>query len=245
MTRIADLLDLHTDGARPALDRGQQRRRGLPLPAARGRPRGDLRRRPGRRGRARAPPDAPWWPSRSAASATGSTGRSPTGELTGEMIAHRGRATWSRAPVSRVIIRDPDATADDFVALAARLGLHGTDYVVGWTAWLDLAPVGVSQGLGPGARRRASSASTPPTCSRSATGATTSRCCAGPDAAWPWARRSTSVHRGRGRRDRHRGRRRSRHRAGGGTLMLLDVVETERLRLPIWTHADVARDPRR
>ena len=51
-------------------------------------------------------------------------------------------------PVSRVIIRDPDATADDFVELASRLGLHGTDYVVGWTAWLDLTPVGVSKASG-------------------------------------------------------------------------------------------------
>ena len=51
-------------------------------------------------------------------------------------------------PVSRVIIRDPDASADDFVQLAANLGLHGTDYVVGWTAWLDLSPVGVSKASG-------------------------------------------------------------------------------------------------
>ena len=56
-------------------------------------------------------------------------------------------------PVSRVIIRDPDATADDFVELAASLGLHGTDYVVGWTAWLDLSPVGVSKASGLAARR--------------------------------------------------------------------------------------------
>ena len=47
-----------------------------------------------------------------------------------------------------MIIRDPEATADDFVALAQELGLHGTDYVVGWTAWLDLAPVGVSKASG-------------------------------------------------------------------------------------------------
>ena len=47
-----------------------------------------------------------------------------------------------------MIIRDPAATADDFVELAARLGLHGTDYVVGWTAWLDLSPVGVSKASG-------------------------------------------------------------------------------------------------
>jgi hydroxymethylpyrimidine pyrophosphatase-like HAD family hydrolase len=51
-------------------------------------------------------------------------------------------------PVSRVIIRDPTATADDFVELASRLGLHGTDYVVGWTAWLDLAPMGVTKASG-------------------------------------------------------------------------------------------------
>ncbi len=51
-------------------------------------------------------------------------------------------------PVSRVIIRDPQATADDFVRLAEDLGLHGTDYVVGWTAWLDLAPVGVTKASG-------------------------------------------------------------------------------------------------
>jgi len=34
------------------------------------------------------------------------------------------------------------------VTLAAELGLHGTDYVVGWTAWLDLSPVGVSKASG-------------------------------------------------------------------------------------------------
>lgn len=52
------------------------------------------------------------------------------------------------APVSRVIIREPNATADDFVALAASLGLHGTDYIVGWTAWMDLAPAGISKASG-------------------------------------------------------------------------------------------------
>ena len=71
----------------------------------------------------------------------------PPGELTGEM-----RITeiddLVAGPVSRVIIRDPDATAEDFVALGERLGLHGTNYVVGWTAWLDLAPVGVDKASG-------------------------------------------------------------------------------------------------
>jgi hydroxymethylpyrimidine pyrophosphatase-like HAD family hydrolase len=71
----------------------------------------------------------------------------PEGELSGEMTLAAVEDIVA-GPVSRVIIRDPDATADDFVALAAKLGLHGTDYVVGWTAWLDLAPVGVSKASG-------------------------------------------------------------------------------------------------
>jgi Cof subfamily protein (haloacid dehalogenase superfamily) len=71
----------------------------------------------------------------------------PEGELSGEMTLAEVDELVS-GPVSRVIIRDPDATADDFVALAAKLGLHGTDYVVGWTAWLDLAPVGVNKAFG-------------------------------------------------------------------------------------------------
>ena len=71
----------------------------------------------------------------------------PEGELSGDMIVTE-VADLLAAEVSRVIIRDPAATADDFVALAADLGLHGTSYVVGWTAWLDLAPVGVSKASG-------------------------------------------------------------------------------------------------
>ncbi|MGH3352868.1 MAG: HAD family hydrolase [Nocardioides sp.] len=71
----------------------------------------------------------------------------PEGELGGdrtispveEMVAER---------VSRVIIRDPDATPEDFLALGRELGLHGIDYVVGYTAWLDLTPVGVSKASG-------------------------------------------------------------------------------------------------
>ena len=71
----------------------------------------------------------------------------PPGELSGEFTI-ADVADLVAVPVSRVIIRDPDATADDFVALGERLGLQGTDYVVGWTAWLDLAPVGVSKASG-------------------------------------------------------------------------------------------------
>jgi HAD superfamily hydrolase (TIGR01484 family) len=71
----------------------------------------------------------------------------PDGELTGEFTIADVHDLVA-VPVSRVIIRDPEATADDFVALGAKLGLQGTDYVVGWTAWLDLAPMGVSKASG-------------------------------------------------------------------------------------------------
>jgi Cof subfamily protein (haloacid dehalogenase superfamily) len=71
----------------------------------------------------------------------------PAGELSGDMILTEVDDLLA-AEVSRVIIRDPESTADEFVALAEELGLHGTNYVVGWTAWLDLAPVGVSKASG-------------------------------------------------------------------------------------------------
>jgi HAD superfamily hydrolase (TIGR01484 family) len=71
----------------------------------------------------------------------------PEGELGGELIV-TGLDELVSAPVSRVIIRDPQATAEDFLSMAGQLGLHGTDYVVGWTAWLDLSPVGVSKASG-------------------------------------------------------------------------------------------------
>ncbi|MGZ4436973.1 MAG: HAD family hydrolase [Nocardioidaceae bacterium] len=68
----------------------------------------------------------------------------PPGELTGEMILTPLEEMMA-SEVSRVIIRDPESTPDDFVALAEKLGLQGTNYFIGWTAWLDLAPEGVSK----------------------------------------------------------------------------------------------------
>jgi HAD superfamily hydrolase (TIGR01484 family) len=71
----------------------------------------------------------------------------PPGELDGEMII-ADIDEMIADPVSRVIIRDPDSTSEDFVNLAKQLGLQGTNYFIGWTAWLDLAPEGVSKASG-------------------------------------------------------------------------------------------------
>ena len=71
----------------------------------------------------------------------------PEGEITGQMWVES-IDSLVREPVTRVIIRDPQSSAAEFVTLAARLGLHGTNYFVGYTAWLDLAPEGVSKASG-------------------------------------------------------------------------------------------------
>lgn len=71
----------------------------------------------------------------------------PPGELDGELIVSD-LDDMRLHEVSRVIIRDPDSTSEDFVTLAERLGLHGTNYFIGWTAWLDIAPEGISKASG-------------------------------------------------------------------------------------------------
>lgn len=71
----------------------------------------------------------------------------PAGELNGEMVVTP-VAELVADPVSRVIIRDPEASPEDFIELADRIGVQGTDYVVGWTAWMDLSAAGVSKASG-------------------------------------------------------------------------------------------------
>ena len=68
----------------------------------------------------------------------------PDGEITGEIWVQDVDELVAE-PVTRVIIRDPSQSAEEFIELAERLGLHGTNYAVGYTAWLDLAPGGVSK----------------------------------------------------------------------------------------------------
>jgi Cof subfamily protein (haloacid dehalogenase superfamily) len=71
----------------------------------------------------------------------------PDGEITGEMKIEPIEDLVAE-PVTRVIIRDPHSSEEEFVELAEKLGLQGTNYFIGWTAWLDLAPEGVSKASG-------------------------------------------------------------------------------------------------
>jgi HAD superfamily hydrolase (TIGR01484 family) len=68
----------------------------------------------------------------------------PDGEITGEMKIEPVEDLVAE-PVTRVIIRDPHSSEEEFVELAEKVGLQGTNYFIGWTAWLDLAPEGVSK----------------------------------------------------------------------------------------------------
>ncbi|MGB3827883.1 MAG: HAD family hydrolase [Ornithinimicrobium sp.] len=51
-------------------------------------------------------------------------------------------------PVPRVTFRDLSSTPVDFAALIDGIGLHGVNYAVGFSSWLDLAPEGVSKASG-------------------------------------------------------------------------------------------------
>jgi 5-amino-6-(5-phospho-D-ribitylamino)uracil phosphatase len=71
----------------------------------------------------------------------------PAGELTGEMVTVD-LAELVAEPVTRVVVRDPNASEHDFIALAHRLGMEGVSYFIGYTAWLDIAPDGVDKSYG-------------------------------------------------------------------------------------------------
>lgn len=68
----------------------------------------------------------------------------PAGELTGQ-IHVVGFDELVSEPATRVTFRDPNGTSEDFIDLVERIGLHGVNYAVGYTAWLDLTPEGVSK----------------------------------------------------------------------------------------------------
>jgi Cof subfamily protein (haloacid dehalogenase superfamily) len=51
-------------------------------------------------------------------------------------------------PVCRIVVVAPDQREQDFVDLVSRIGLNQVSYAVGWTAWLDIAPMGVDKSTG-------------------------------------------------------------------------------------------------
>nr|WP_298459075.1 HAD family hydrolase [uncultured Cellulomonas sp.] len=68
----------------------------------------------------------------------------PDGELTGvhsvveidDLAAHH---------VTRLVVRSPGHTPEEFHRLVHRMGLEDVTYAIGWTAWMDVAPHGVTK----------------------------------------------------------------------------------------------------
>ncbi len=68
----------------------------------------------------------------------------PDGELSGEIEVVDFERLLA-APATRVVIRAPGSTPEEFHALVERVGLHEVAYAIGWSAWMDLAPRGVTK----------------------------------------------------------------------------------------------------
>ncbi len=69
----------------------------------------------------------------------------PADELVGEQTV----VPWEELiahPTTRVTLRMPEATSEEFAEAVDRAGLHGVAYSVGFSAWLDINPEGVSKG---------------------------------------------------------------------------------------------------
>ena len=75
------------------------------------------------------------------------TSEFPVGELSG-VVRVIDFEQMCAEPAVRVTVRAPGLGSQDFHDLVARSGLHGVSYAVGWTAWLDIAPDGISKASG-------------------------------------------------------------------------------------------------
>ncbi len=53
-----------------------------------------------------------------------------------------------QGPVTRLVVRWPEGDRDRLRAIAAEMGLPAVDYAIGYTAWLDIMPSGVSKAEG-------------------------------------------------------------------------------------------------
>lgn len=82
------------------------------------------------------------------------SGPFPDGDLSGRLTV----SSWEEltgSPTTRLTFYSPDAHVEEFGHAVERIGLHGVNYAVGYTAWLDVAPAGVSKASAlEGVRRR-------------------------------------------------------------------------------------------
>lgn len=75
------------------------------------------------------------------------TGEFPVGDLDGEVtvVDHDDLVV---APVTRLVVRWPNGDKDRLREIATASGLPSVDYAIGYTAWLDIMPAGVTKASG-------------------------------------------------------------------------------------------------
>ena len=71
----------------------------------------------------------------------------PEGELDGHHTVVELDNLWG-SEVTRVVVRGEHQSNDEFRAIVAELGLQDVAYAVGWSAWMDIAPFGVTKAAG-------------------------------------------------------------------------------------------------
>lgn len=57
--------------------------------------------------------------------------------------------------VSRVVVLSPEQDVNEFLSIVEEVGLHSVSYAIGYTAWLDIAPMGVTKSSALEQRRKA------------------------------------------------------------------------------------------
>lgn len=57
--------------------------------------------------------------------------------------------------VSRVVVLSPEQDVNEFLNIVEQVGLHSVSYAIGYTAWLDIAPMGVTKSSALEQRRKA------------------------------------------------------------------------------------------
>ena len=68
----------------------------------------------------------------------------PDDEVTGDQVVLPIDELVSQ-PVVRMVVRWPEADVEEFVRLVESVGLHGVNYAIGYSAWLDVMPPEVSK----------------------------------------------------------------------------------------------------
>ena len=67
------------------------------------------------------------------------------GEALGGRVVATRRLKGGISAATRVVVVSPQHDTEEFLSIVDRMGLQRVSYAIGWTAWLDISPDGVSK----------------------------------------------------------------------------------------------------